>query len=379
MSFEIDDSSDDFLGTSFKPRQYSMSTDPDDAEIEHLQNQIDEMNNFLISVKSHAEDRQLRYEKTIEKLQQSIQEVQEKCEFDLENQIARQNAEVAQALADQEAEIEELILGTHYMNKDTNNWRNISEDLNYLSDKIEEFDIKKSIAGIKDQGQEIEFLRSTQIEDAKTKRQAILKSQERQIKALQDEIERYQSASRQDDQHFQMVTADCSFAQEKRERTHKIIVEKMNYEANQRAEIFGTHLRVLQRQVDRERSKTDTDTKALRDTEESLVQMKRKTSQHCLQQFNEATNDINRIQKLLEKHAESEESHSQMTLNSRSKTTNLQRQNVMLKRKIEQMADEIAAMEASIQRGCAELKRGQTPKKTSTASGSLKSSHGLFY
>ena len=376
MSFQLNDSSDDLISTPSTPLFPPMPTSNEDREIENLQKQIDDMNKYLLTVQLHAEDRQQGYLNKIQKLQQAIADEQEKASQNLERQISEQNAEL-KALYDKQAEeLDEIKSGVRRMTKDTENWNVLSSNLNDLGEQIEEIDLHKRINQVQGEREELQIIRKNKYDDARMKMQMILKTQENQIKQIQDEIERYRTALRQDLQHFELMSRECTQAQEKREKTHNIVLDKINYEAKQREDIFESRLISLQRQIEKEKQKTDTDLKSLRDTEDSLLQMKRKTSQSCMQQFSEATRDIQRIQRLLEKSNEAEESNQLKTLSARTKTQGLQKQNVILKQQVDQMQTQIDNMEVSIQKGSAELKRALTPIKPP---GSYRRSRGIFY
>ena len=376
MSFQLNDSSDDLISTPSTPLFPPMPTSNEDREIENLQKQIDDMNKYLLTVQLHAEDRQQGYLNKIQKLQQAIADEQEKASQNLERQISEQNAEL-KALYDKQAEeLDEIKSGVRRMTIDTENWNVLSSNLNDLGEQIEEIDLHKRINQVQGEREELQIIRKNKYDDARMKMQMILKTQENQIKQIQDEIERYRTALRQDLQHFELMSRECTQAQEKREKTHNIVLDKINYEAKQREDIFESRLISLQRQIEKEKQKTDTDLKSLRDTEDSLLQMKRKTSQSCMQQFSEATRDIQRIQRLLEKSNEAEESNQLKTLSARTKTQGLQKQNVILKQQVDQMQTQIDNMEVSIQKGSAELKRALTPIKPP---GSYRRSRGIFY
>lgn len=376
MSLEIEDLSDD----NFSYPSLSIQRDHnenDGQEIDNLQSQIDEMSNFLQSVQLHADDRQQRYADAINKLKRNIEDERERLGSALEKQIASQNAEINEILASQENEMNYFLESTKVIEKDSNNWQTISNDLNSLGSNIEKLDLQGSITRVQGESDNLEFTRFAQTENLKITRKDILQNQERKIKLLQDEISRYKTLQRQDDSQFADFLRDNEISQESSEKTQKALVDRMNYEIKQREEIFKAHLNVVQQLIAKEKQKTDQESLITKETLESLLNLKRSTSQKCMKQLSETTRDINRIQQLLEKQNADEEVKVQMTTSSYSKTQSFQRQNAMLKQKISQTASEIELFQNNIKKCSAELKRAQTPRKADQYNtGSRKS---LFY
>lgn len=361
MSLEIDDLADD--NYSFPPISIHDQGENDGQDIENLQSQIDEMSNFLQSVQLHADDRQQRYVSAIAKLKRNIEDEKERLGSALERQIENQNAEINEILASQESEMNYFRDGTQAIEHDSNNWRNISNDLYSLGNNIEKLELQGSIDRVQDESKNLEFSRFTQTENLKLSRKNIIQSQEKKIQLLQDEINRYKSMQRQEDAQFADFLQDNAISQESSEKTQKVLVERMNSEIKQREDIFNSHLNVVQQLIAKEKQKADQDSLVTKETLESLLNLKKSTSQRCMKQLSATTRDINRIQQLLEKQNAEEETKVQITTSSYSKTQNLQRQNALLKQKISQTASEIELLQANIKRCSVELKRAQTPKK----------------
>ncbi|KAK8866306.1 hypothetical protein M9Y10_009266 [Tritrichomonas musculus] len=376
MSFEIDDLADDNYSYPFLPIQNDPNEN-DEQEIETLQNQIEEMNSFLQTVHLHSDDRQQRYINAIDKLKKSIEDEKVKLALALEKQIESQNAEIQEILASQENEINYFLSGAQAIENDSKNWQTISNDLNSLGNNIEKIELQKSINRVQGESNDLEFTRFTQTQDRKTLRKHILQTQERKIKSLQDEINRYKSMQRQEDSQFADFLNDNAISQESSEKTQKVLVERMNYEMKQREDIFNSHLKVVQQQINKENQKTENDNRLTKETLDSLLNLRKSTSQRCMKQLSETTYDINRIQHLLEKQNEAEESKTQMTTSSYSKTQNLQRQNALLKQKISQVASEIELIQVNLKKCSLELKRSQTPRKSDQYQLGAKKS--LFY
>lgn len=362
MSLEIDDLADDNF--SFPSISIHDQGENDKQEIDNLQSQIDEMSNFLQSVQTHADDRQQRYISAINKLKKNIEDEKEKLGTALEKQIEEQEAEIKEILASQESEMNYFLGGVQVIENDSKNWKSISNDLNSLGNNIEKLELQGSINRVQGESNDLEFTRFTQTENLKTSRKDILQNQERKVQLLQNEINRYKSMQRQEDSQFADFLQDNAISQESSEKTQKVLVERMNYEIKRREDIFNSHLNVIQQLITKEKQKTDQDALVTKETLESLLNLKRSTSQRCMKQLSATTRDINRIQQLLEKQNAEEETKAQITTSSYSKTSNLQRQNAILKQKISQAASEIELYQANIKRCSVELKRAQTPRKS---------------
>lgn len=361
MSLEIDDLADD--NYSYPAISIHDQGENDGQDIENLQSQIDEMSNFLQSVQLHADDRQLRYVSAIAKLKKNIEDEKERLGSALERQIENQNAEINEILASQESEMNYFRDGAQAIEHDSNNWKNISNDLYSLGNNIEKLELQGSIDRVQDESKNLEFSRFTQTENLKISRKNIIQSQEKKIQLLQDEINRYKSMQRQEDAQFADFLQDNAISQESSEKTQKVLVERMNSEIKQREDIFNSHLNVVQQLIAKEKQKADQDSLVTKETLESLLNLKKSTSQRCMKQLSATTRDINRIQQLLEKQNAEEETKVQITTSSYSKAQNLQRQNAILKQKIGQTASEIELLQANIKRCSVELKRAQTPRK----------------
>ena len=359
MSFELDSSNDD-LQIPLAPE----STDAD-ADIASLEQQIGEMSSYLESLRTHSSDRQRRHSQKIDKLAKQIDLSQAAFSRYISDQRAIHQRELQELAESQRAELDEIILGARRMNMTTERWNELVSSLRELSERMEMIDLEKRINRTQNEGIEFEMTRTHSAEERSMRTKDSIEAQQRRVNLLEDEIRRYMSLARQEENEFNQMSSECTQAQENREKCHMLTVSRLNEEAAHRDQIFEQHLAVIQRQLEREKQKAEIDSNSMKETEKSLLDLKRLMSQRSLKQISAAMKDIKLIQRLIEDNAENEESSTKMTLSSVSKAQSIERDNALLKQKIDAIQKQVGNLQSDIMKGSLELKRTKTPTKDS--------------
>lgn len=366
MSFQIDDLLETSNTHPFQSFSSFQQTNLDNIEIVNIQNQVDSLRTFLESVQYHSDNRKQLYANEISKLQMNINEENRKVRNDLIRQQETQEAEINRILADQENEINEILFGTQAFEYDAMKWNDVSAELTRLCSSIEHTEMQKLINQAQGQSDEIEFSRSVQYEEQRTRNVRSLDIQRCRMQSLQNEIDHYKILIREENKHFSAFLRDFELSQSNGISQQRVLTDKLKLEIQEREKIFNFHLNLIQKQIKEEKESADHDILSLKDTEESLIQLQQRTSQKCVQQLSETTNEINTIQQTLHMLNPSDEANKDSPSGSFPKIQNLKKENLHLSMSLDKVVAEIEKVKKNIQIGKSELNKNGAPRRNAT-------------
>lgn len=343
----------------------------EDNEIESLQTQISEYTTLLATLRGQLSDRRIRFQHELEELQKSIDETKINYDVALQQQIDEQSASLESLKNSIQDQIYKLANNTDHVSNQLDSWVDVSNNLAELRQEYNIQDLQAKIHQTEADGVEAQMTRQIKFEEIKQQRNALLIAKKSQLKALEEAVSNYSTIRREQQLHFDTLTQECMQNQTTRENGHKLIVQKLNYEDEQRNSMFESHISTLKEQIERERRRVQVEQSLLKQTEDNLQLMKKELTRKCAAQIDSASKDIEKIEKVLEQQNASGEREKTQTLSSISKFNSLQRQNVLLEQQAQQYEMEISQIQGQILSASSELKKATTPKKSSI-------SHGLF-
>lgn len=323
-------------------RQGQMSSFQPDAEVDKLNDQIDEIEEKIANLKSEMKKKSSQYQAQIENLQNEVQ----KKKIDFETAISalrQQNTnELAELSAEQQEELSQQKATFEATNSRQNDFSLRRNEALRLRKVAEITDLTNELESKKIKYNQQNFDATTTTQQGKIEAQQREAELRAQIEILNDEIDQLASARSEDLQRTRVKIDEISSAFDTRIREQKDKIERYNQEIEKRTVQFADQLRALEAQKQMEKEQLDNEIKSTNERLQSLQQLYSKIEKRNATELNLTQQDIEKLSEAIQRAKEREAEQLEEAKEQIAKMQEAQNDNLAIEEEIESIKQEIA-------------------------------------
>jgi hypothetical protein len=315
---------------------------PDSAnlEVDELEKQVSELSTLLTSLKSHARDRKLRYEKELKALEAKMEKDKTLSAESLKKELVEQQEEIESLLVEQQDELQRASVQQQQLTSESLVWTQMTAGLPDLAEDLEQSELQIQLTRAQSEQEELSVLQETRTRETTIRQSGDLQSLKAKLDVEQQTLAELGVTERQQRQQHNNVLSDCVQCRKLLEQIHENMIQKLSTENKKREQSFTSHLETVRRQLEKERERFENEVKSAKSQLADLQQIKKTISKRCLQQLQAAANDIRQMDRLLQEQRGIDKEDPTAT-SLLIKSEGIERENLVMTQKVERLEAEL--------------------------------------
>ncbi|OHT05369.1 hypothetical protein TRFO_05952 [Tritrichomonas foetus] len=337
--------------------------DPD-AEIENLQNQIEDTESAIQSIKLSIKEKEQRYESELAEIQEQINEADSFANEQLQIQQAEFENEIKELKKQYEEEISNFEATMSRNLAENSKWANFRNELLILGDQAKIVDMER-----KTETEKAIFLESKSINDVREAQKQLqrrneLLEYERKIRELENEVSSLQSSRRESTAEYRLTINEITEKIETKARDHAMLIQKMTAELEQRDIHFTQHTQSVKQMTEKERITANTDLQIAINKIESLKNIYQSVNRRGSVQLQSMTRDIEKLSRSIEDIKKNEEMSNEKAREQMIKLQSMQKEIKYYREMNQAIQNEITRLNSINQYAYSELQKASIQPKT---------------
>jgi hypothetical protein len=350
---------DDLFGSSLLKRVET--GDSATAELGQLEQQLSELTDFLHSLKSHARERTLRYQKEIASFQERIEQEKARYAETLAAEVSQQQREIQELLATQQEELDRLVVQQREVRGVSEDWVKMTSSLTSLADHLDASELQIQLTRAQSEQEELSALQATRFQEDEFRQSRDARVREVQLDLKRDELAELEASQRQQRRHQSHLIAECLQAQEMLAQIHGNLVKRLSEESQKREKSFASHLAMVRGQLEKEQQRHESEIKSSKSLLGELALVRKALSKRCTQQLQAATEDIKQMDRMTKQQNELED-NDPATVSSIIKTEEIERENGILAQKVTALEAELGEIQGQAAMLRQTIQKERSPK-----------------
>lgn len=338
-----------------------------DPEITQMKKQVDEYEQFVFILEQQIKERQERYQSTIKKISEQIENSRQLAEIRIQSQTDNQDRELEEFRTNFTKQMEVLRETPRKTIIEEKEWQKHHSNINKITDDIKITEVQKDIVHVDGE------VTANIIENEANEQFAIIDRAVQNANVvnhyrnLEAEVDKYTFGLREQRSNYNTIINELSSAQTMKKEYMELCKSKIEKEMQKRQRFFEKHINILQKTINREKEAANSELDFLGNKLEILSSTKRDTIKHFTDLISRMSQDIEKMKDTLNKAEESDANELKTTTTQISSFDSTMRQtqsNLQLEKDLQAEIEAIRTQNKKVSACIREL----SPRKSPSAS-----------